>query len=619
MNLSGLHAKLIPVVTLIGLSVLLVSCGYSIPIRTLESAEGWPVHHGTQEHPAAVESIRIPLGQDAIAVCLSGGGYRATLFHLGTLWMLNDAGLLPKVERIVGVSGGAIAAATVAANWADLNDLGFEDAVAVPLMSLASKTIDVPSIVIGALTPSTAAHQLATRLDNHVFEGARLADLPDVPVLVLLAVESRSSMKWAFSKHMILAERLPSFETAGPDSFVVPFPDFSLAHAVAASAGFPPFLAPLDVAVPDLSDLRHAGWAPGEIIDDSTLDIGEIVISKAPDVSALSDDDLHLRLQLIDGGVVSNTGAEYCLSSERFLISSASSLSKPRRAASGWLSLTAQTASLIHSRSESLQRDDYSHSRTDGCDEKGCRVIVDLYDEENDDPSHDLLAAMDQQLVQIDTRLKGLPENLVRVLVNWGYAAAKTQLFGSESGAAGLQIPFPQLTAPYCLPQFGETPPPTSMWDAVSREGPFRTNFSPEMIDLILEDRFGRTTRDGDCEGDWGTHHCTSSRDCRYFLGVGHCQVLSGPAAGEFGMASKLGGCLTFSDDLFPVQCEQPDADGEKCRVFRNLGCEVENDAGQLVRGRALEFNCVTEEKAVISCESFDDGEQAWGCRYFER
>ena len=31
-----------------------------------------------------------------VALCLSGGGYRAMGFHLGTLWRLNDAGLLRK-------------------------------------------------------------------------------------------------------------------------------------------------------------------------------------------------------------------------------------------------------------------------------------------------------------------------------------------------------------------------------------------------------------------------------------------------------------------------------------------------------------------------------------------
>jgi hypothetical protein len=38
--------------------------------------------------------------KNAAGLCLSGGGYRAMLFHLGTLWRLNDAAYLGKLDRI---------------------------------------------------------------------------------------------------------------------------------------------------------------------------------------------------------------------------------------------------------------------------------------------------------------------------------------------------------------------------------------------------------------------------------------------------------------------------------------------------------------------------------------
>jgi NTE family protein len=46
-----------------------------------------------------------------IALCLSGGGYRAILFHVGALWRLNELGYLPKLDRVSSVSGGSITAA----------------------------------------------------------------------------------------------------------------------------------------------------------------------------------------------------------------------------------------------------------------------------------------------------------------------------------------------------------------------------------------------------------------------------------------------------------------------------------------------------------------------------
>lgn len=43
-----------------------------------------------------------------IALCLSGGGYRAAAFHLGALRMLNELGLLDDVKNLSTVSGGTI-------------------------------------------------------------------------------------------------------------------------------------------------------------------------------------------------------------------------------------------------------------------------------------------------------------------------------------------------------------------------------------------------------------------------------------------------------------------------------------------------------------------------------
>jgi NTE family protein len=48
--------------------------------------------------------------EPGIALCLSGGGYRAMVFHLGALWRLNELGYLARLSRISSVSGGSITA-----------------------------------------------------------------------------------------------------------------------------------------------------------------------------------------------------------------------------------------------------------------------------------------------------------------------------------------------------------------------------------------------------------------------------------------------------------------------------------------------------------------------------
>lgn len=70
----------------------------------------------------------MPFGKEGIekgtALALSGGGFRATLFHLGSLWRLNELGLLSKLARISSVSGGSITSGVLALKWKNLNFVG---------------------------------------------------------------------------------------------------------------------------------------------------------------------------------------------------------------------------------------------------------------------------------------------------------------------------------------------------------------------------------------------------------------------------------------------------------------------------------------------------------------
>ena len=55
--------------------------------------------------------------RSGIALCLSGGGFRAALFHLGAVRRLNELGILANLAAISSVSGGSIMAAHLALNW----------------------------------------------------------------------------------------------------------------------------------------------------------------------------------------------------------------------------------------------------------------------------------------------------------------------------------------------------------------------------------------------------------------------------------------------------------------------------------------------------------------------
>src|SRR5688572_27818294 len=57
-----------------------------------------------------------------IGLALSGGGFRATLFHLGLVKALLDRGVLKNVQHITSVSGGSILAAHLVLHWREYND-----------------------------------------------------------------------------------------------------------------------------------------------------------------------------------------------------------------------------------------------------------------------------------------------------------------------------------------------------------------------------------------------------------------------------------------------------------------------------------------------------------------
>src|SRR5438094_9386228 len=98
----------------------------------------------------------MPFGSEGIdpqliGLALSGGGFRATLFHLGTLWRLNELAYLPKLDRISSVSGGSITSGALAVHWPKLQwtsgiATNFPDEIVKPLLAFCSLLIDGRSI-----------------------------------------------------------------------------------------------------------------------------------------------------------------------------------------------------------------------------------------------------------------------------------------------------------------------------------------------------------------------------------------------------------------------------------------------------------------------------------------
>lgn len=185
--------------------------------------------------------------QPGTALCLSGGGYRAMLYHLGSLWRLNEAGLLRGLKRVSSVSGGSIAAGMLGFKWKNLNfspqnvATNFFDEVIKPVMALADHTLDVLSVAEGIINPfKSIADEIADAYRNHLYGHATLQDLPsdaEGPRFVINATNVQTKVLWRFSKPYMGDYRVGLIRN----------PATELAIAVGASSAFPPVLSPVEL------------------------------------------------------------------------------------------------------------------------------------------------------------------------------------------------------------------------------------------------------------------------------------------------------------------------------------------------------------------------------------
>ncbi|MCM3905473.1 MAG: patatin-like phospholipase family protein, partial [Pyrinomonadaceae bacterium] len=212
--------------------------------------------------PKAVQPVvRIPADpladqpRSGIGLCLSGGGYRAMLFHLGTFCRLNEFGYLPKLDRISSVSGGSITAGVLALNWTKLefNALGIAQnliqLIVEPVTRMASKTIDVSAVLLGLFSPGGPGYRIANSYDRVLFSGGTLQDFPLRPRFVINATNVQSTVLWRFSKPYMRDYRVGEVKN----------PQLPIAVAVAASSAFPPVLSPFKLSLDDFTFTPSTG------------------------------------------------------------------------------------------------------------------------------------------------------------------------------------------------------------------------------------------------------------------------------------------------------------------------------------------------------------------------
>ena len=180
------------------------------------------------------------------ALCLSGGGFRAALFHLGALRRLNELGILSKIDTITSVSGGSILAAHLATQvtpWPEreLSLEQWQENIERPFLRFVQRNIRTAPILKRFLLPwnwfrpSTQVRALESCYRKHL-TNLMLSELPKHPKFVFCATDMIHGVSWVFEKHRVGSYKAGYLKR-----------DFPLAKAVAASSCFPPVFCPMPI------------------------------------------------------------------------------------------------------------------------------------------------------------------------------------------------------------------------------------------------------------------------------------------------------------------------------------------------------------------------------------
>jgi NTE family protein len=210
-----------------------------------------------------------------IGLSLSGGGYRATAFHLGTLKKLKELNILDEVEVISTISGGSLTGAYYLLHKDDfenfeaslesclqknvINQIKFSWQIILMFLGIIALLIGLSFVFdhqnklllwsIGLISivaiilrfqffflPFT---KLKIKAYKKIFFGEKtLSDLPDKPRIAINATNLETGTLWTFSKTKVSDSSYQYPKDGGKPIIFLPN-DFPISLAVASSTAVP--------------------------------------------------------------------------------------------------------------------------------------------------------------------------------------------------------------------------------------------------------------------------------------------------------------------------------------------------------------------------------------------
>jgi predicted acylesterase/phospholipase RssA len=376
-----------------------------------------------------------------IGLALSGGGFRATLYHLGLVRFLRDAGLLRQVTHITSVSGGSIIAAHLALNW-DLYSGSAKEFEQAAAKLLAFTRLDVRNRIVrrfplGLLVRGprrllglsnrqlTRTGWLEKQYEKHLFGDKTLFELPERPELHILATNLSEGCLCSFNRDGLWMMQ----EKAGRSQIDrIRVGLMTVAMAVTASSAFPGFFPPLELTGPDVGarggEFGRQAYTDGGVFDNLGVRMFRWLTPLLGEEKAL------------DGVLVSDVGKKILVQASH---------------AGGFISTALRSSDILMDRVWQLELENFQ-------DTFGFvfAPITDVVGPHEDSTA--LHAEVQRQVANIRTDLDAFSPLEISCLIRQGYCIgrkacrSRTDLFGTELPSDPPWDPVPPASIPHKAP-----------------------------------------------------------------------------------------------------------------------------------------------------------------------
>jgi predicted acylesterase/phospholipase RssA len=242
-------------------------------------------------------------------LALSGGGFRASLYHLGLVRFLRDAGILPQVTHITSVSGGSVLAAHLVLNWDRYTaspkafDAAAAEVLAFVRLDVRNRIIRRYPLALLLRWPrwllGLSNRQLSRvgllehHYEKYLYGDTSLFQLQQQPQLHLLTTNVSEGCLCSFNRDGLLMVRRQPGDGVRVDRVHTGLA--TVAMAVAASSAFPGFFPPLELTGADVGttagEFGRQAYTDGGVFDNLGVRMFRVLERPLLAESGLNRDD----------------------------------------------------------------------------------------------------------------------------------------------------------------------------------------------------------------------------------------------------------------------------------------------------------------------------------------